>query len=162
MLRQVQKPGLRFAASARDWRERFGRSPKEGARPLLILWPITPVALVYDYDVATSWMSGGAQRKFSDKGGCNIGKASGMVSEVRRMFLPLAFTKCGWFGLTFSRETPSGASRRFSRPVPRAMPMAAPWLPKTDGVGLLGWTRSDYERRSDGYRSRLEIEEVFL
>jgi len=48
MLLQVQKPGLRFAASARDWRERFGRRPKEGARPLLILWPFGPVALVYD------------------------------------------------------------------------------------------------------------------
>jgi hypothetical protein len=48
MLLQVQKPGLSFAASARDWRERFGRVPKEGARPLLILWPFGPVALVYD------------------------------------------------------------------------------------------------------------------
>lgn len=48
MLLQVQKPGLSYAASARDWRERFGRYPKEGARPLLILWPFGPVALVYD------------------------------------------------------------------------------------------------------------------
>jgi hypothetical protein len=48
MLLQVQKPGLSYAASAHDWRERFGRWPKEGARPLLILWPFGPVALVYD------------------------------------------------------------------------------------------------------------------
>jgi hypothetical protein len=48
MLLQVQKPGLSYAASARDWRVRFGRLPKEGARPLLILWPFGPVALVYD------------------------------------------------------------------------------------------------------------------
>ena len=48
MLLQVQKPGLSYAASARDWRERFGRRPKEGVRPLLILWPFGPVALVYD------------------------------------------------------------------------------------------------------------------
>lgn len=48
MLLQVQKPGLSYAASARDWRERFGRAPIEGARPLLILWPFGPVALVYD------------------------------------------------------------------------------------------------------------------
>jgi hypothetical protein len=27
---------------------RFERKPKEGARPLLILWPFSPVALVYD------------------------------------------------------------------------------------------------------------------
>jgi hypothetical protein len=48
LLLQVQKPGLSFAASARDWRERFERRPKDGARPLLILWPFGPVALVYD------------------------------------------------------------------------------------------------------------------
>jgi IrrE N-terminal-like domain len=48
MLLQVQRPGLRFAASAFDWQQRFERTPKEGARPLLILWPFGPVALVYD------------------------------------------------------------------------------------------------------------------
>jgi len=48
MLLQLQKPGLSYAASLRDWRERFGRWPREGARPLLILWPFGPVALVYD------------------------------------------------------------------------------------------------------------------
>ena len=48
MLLQVQKPGLTYAASAADWRTTFKRKPKEGARPLLILWPFGPVALVYD------------------------------------------------------------------------------------------------------------------
>ncbi len=48
MLLQVQKPGLSFAASAADWRDRFGRTIKEDARPLRILWPFGPVALVYD------------------------------------------------------------------------------------------------------------------
>lgn len=48
MLLQVQKPALSYAASARDWRQLFGRTIKEAARPLLILWPFGPVALVYD------------------------------------------------------------------------------------------------------------------
>lgn len=48
MLLNVQKPGLTYAASAHDWKKRFGRYPKENARPLLILWPFGPVALVYD------------------------------------------------------------------------------------------------------------------
>ncbi|MFA6631492.1 MAG: ImmA/IrrE family metallo-endopeptidase [Kiritimatiellia bacterium] len=48
MLIHIQKPGIRFAASARDWADRFGRSPKQDARPLLILRPFGPVALVYD------------------------------------------------------------------------------------------------------------------
>jgi hypothetical protein len=48
MLLHIQKPGLTYAASAADWRDRFGRRPKPGARPLLILWPFGPVATVWD------------------------------------------------------------------------------------------------------------------
>jgi hypothetical protein len=48
LLLQIQKPGLHHAASARDWRENFGRSINVDARPLLILWPFGPVAFVYD------------------------------------------------------------------------------------------------------------------
>ncbi len=48
MLLQVQKPGLSYAASTYEWQELFGRKPKENARPLLILWPFGPIALVYD------------------------------------------------------------------------------------------------------------------
>ncbi|MDM0051406.1 ImmA/IrrE family metallo-endopeptidase [Variovorax sp. J22R115] len=48
MLLQIQKPGLSHAASAPDWRDRFDRQIKDGARPLLILRPFGPVALVYD------------------------------------------------------------------------------------------------------------------
>lgn len=48
MLLHIQKPGLSYAASAYDWATRFGRSIKEDARPLLILWPFGPVPLVYD------------------------------------------------------------------------------------------------------------------
>lgn len=48
MLLQIQKPGLSYAASASDWWQRFQRKPKPNARPLLILWPFGPVALVYD------------------------------------------------------------------------------------------------------------------
>lgn len=48
MLLQVQKPGLLYAASRMDWFERFNRTVKDGARPLLILWPFGPVVLVYD------------------------------------------------------------------------------------------------------------------
>jgi hypothetical protein len=48
MLLHVQKPGLTYAATARDWQIRFRRTIKEGARPLLILRPFAPVAFVYD------------------------------------------------------------------------------------------------------------------
>lgn len=48
MLLQIQKPGLMFAATPRDWWVRCKRFPIVGARPLLILWPFAPVILVYD------------------------------------------------------------------------------------------------------------------
>lgn len=48
MLLHVQKPGLSYAMTARDWRERFGRWPKEHARPLIILRNFGPVSFVYD------------------------------------------------------------------------------------------------------------------
>ncbi len=49
-LLQLQKPGMRFAASELDWSRKFKRKIKEGARPLIILWPFSPIALVYDCD----------------------------------------------------------------------------------------------------------------
>lgn len=53
MILHIQKPGLRFAASEADWHERFERSVKFDARPLLIMWPFCPVALVYDIEDTT-------------------------------------------------------------------------------------------------------------
>jgi hypothetical protein len=50
LLLNIQKPGLRFAAFEQDWRERLNRTVKEGARPLVILWPFGPVAFVYDIE----------------------------------------------------------------------------------------------------------------
>lgn len=48
MLLHIQKPGLTHAATAQDWHKRFGRAPKKGARPLLILRTKGPVDFVFD------------------------------------------------------------------------------------------------------------------
>lgn len=50
MLVKVQNPSCSFYARAEDWRDRFRRSLKEDARPMLILAPMHPVMLVYDLD----------------------------------------------------------------------------------------------------------------
>ena len=50
MLLNVQKPGLQYAASKYDWKLRFNRTVKDGSRPLIILWPFSPVALVFDLE----------------------------------------------------------------------------------------------------------------
>ena len=48
LLLHRQKPGLGFAASARDWRRRWKRIVKVDARPLVVLIPFGPVGFVYD------------------------------------------------------------------------------------------------------------------
>ncbi len=81
MLLQIQKPGLSYAASARDWRERFNRLPKPHARPLLILWPFGPVAFVYDVlDTEGDFLPGDVAAFF----------AHGSIDENRiNAFIPL-------------------------------------------------------------------------
>lgn len=48
MLVHVQKPGSQFVASANEWWYSYGRKPKPGARPLVILRPFGPVAFVFE------------------------------------------------------------------------------------------------------------------
>jgi len=48
MLLHLQKPGITYAATVADWHKRFRRYPKQSVRPLLVMRPFGPVALVYD------------------------------------------------------------------------------------------------------------------
>jgi len=48
MLIHVQKPGAHFVAPAHRWQRQYGRTIKEGARPLVILQPMGPVLFVFD------------------------------------------------------------------------------------------------------------------
>ena len=50
MLVRTQNPSCGFYAREKDWYERFGRTLKEDARPMLILATMHPVMLVYDLD----------------------------------------------------------------------------------------------------------------
>jgi len=76
LLLRIQKPGLVWAASAYHWATRFERRVKRDARPLLILWPFAPVALVYDL-VDTEGLELPAAVK-------DIFRATGHVTEARR------------------------------------------------------------------------------
>ena len=48
MLLHIQKPGVTHAATVADWWQRFGRIPKKGARPLIVLRVMGPVDFVFD------------------------------------------------------------------------------------------------------------------
>lgn len=50
MLLHIQKPGIRYVTSEYEWMRKHGRKLKEGARPLVIMWPFGPVAFVYDVE----------------------------------------------------------------------------------------------------------------
>ena len=53
MLVRLQMEGATFVASARRWRERYGRAVRPEARPLVILRPRGPVMLVFDVSDTT-------------------------------------------------------------------------------------------------------------
>lgn len=48
MLLHIQKPGLTHAATAADWQRRFGRLPRRGTRPMVVLRTMGPVDFVFD------------------------------------------------------------------------------------------------------------------
>jgi len=48
MLVHVQKPGSQYVCSASEWRSKYYRDIKPGARPLVILRPFGPVAFVFE------------------------------------------------------------------------------------------------------------------
>jgi hypothetical protein len=96
MLLQIQKPGLRFAASAHDWEKRFARTIKEGARPLLILWPFGPVALVYDLeDTEGELLPVDVAQTFRANGNITPDKIKGFIPLLARKGIELKLIPFG-------------------------------------------------------------------
>ncbi len=48
MLIHIQRPGSAYVATAKDWLQKFGRTVRPGARPLLILKPFRPIQFVFE------------------------------------------------------------------------------------------------------------------
>lgn len=49
-LLHIQKPGSQYVASIFEWKKKFNRTIKPGARPLVILWPFSPVRFVFELE----------------------------------------------------------------------------------------------------------------
>ncbi len=47
-LAHVQRPGARFVLTASRWMDEYGRRPKVGAQPIVLLRPMGPVMFAYD------------------------------------------------------------------------------------------------------------------
>lgn len=110
MLLQIQKPGLKFAASAHDWRELFDRDPKPKARPLLILWPFGPVALVYDELDTTGKELPRDVRSFYAEGPVDAKRIETFRSLLKNRNIHSVMTDEG--------DNRAGSIRVFSRPKP--------------------------------------------
>ncbi|MDF1593506.1 MAG: hypothetical protein P1P89_18510 [Desulfobacterales bacterium] len=66
----IQNPELTYVATAGTWRRRFRRDLKPGARPLLILAPMSPVRFVFDLnDTAGETFPSEGQRQDAAIGG---------------------------------------------------------------------------------------------
>jgi hypothetical protein len=48
LLIYAQNPSATYVATARSWKQKFGRQPKFDARPILILAPMAPILFVFD------------------------------------------------------------------------------------------------------------------
>ena len=48
MLVHIQKPGARYVLRASEWQEKYGRSVRPGAQPLVALQPMGPVMFLFD------------------------------------------------------------------------------------------------------------------
>lgn len=91
MLLHLQKPGLRYAASSHDWKTRFQRQLKENARPLLILWPFGPVALVYDVEDTEGKELPQDVDAFFARGTITAEQISGFLKNMEKKHIRCAF-----------------------------------------------------------------------
>lgn len=113
MLLHIQKPGLTHAATARDWWTRFGRVPKKGTRPLLILRTMGPVDFVFDIlDTEGEEVPAGAFA-FPTLGNLTEGRFAGITESVARekieiVQLDAGDAQAGWIQPLARSQSPRG------------------------------------------------------
>jgi hypothetical protein len=96
LLLGIQKPGLVWAASAYHWATRFERRVKRDARPLLILWPFAPVALVYDLvDTEGLELSAAVKDIFRATGPVTEGRLRGWMERLARSRISVKYADWG-------------------------------------------------------------------
>lgn len=113
MLLHIQKPGLTHAATARDWWIRFGRTPKEGARPLLILRTMGPVDFVFDILDTEGRMVPADAFAFPTLGNLPEWRFLQLIASVAREKIEIAEldagdARAGWIRLLERSKSPTG------------------------------------------------------
>lgn len=102
MLVRLQNPSCRFFATVKTWRDKFHRTPKLDARPMLILAPMRPVLVVYDLDDTEGPKLPSDLEEFAQfKGVVDPERLSCLVGNAKRYrilveFKPLSSTRAGF------------------------------------------------------------------
>lgn len=110
MLLQIQKPGLSFAASRSDWSVRFNRTVERNARPLLIMWPFGPVALVYDLLDTEGPDLPEHVYSFPARGVMTQDDIAGFAKRLAKVAINVTFIDCGDRNAGAIRRTMTGKS----------------------------------------------------
>ena len=113
MLLHIQKPGLTHAATARDWWTRFGRAPKKGARPLLILRTMGPVDFVFDILDTEGEEVPADAFAFPTLGGLSEARFASITESVEKekikvVQLDAGDAQAGWIQLLMRSQSPRG------------------------------------------------------
>lgn len=95
MLLNLQKPGLSYAATPRHWLEKFGRRPKEDARPLLVMHPFGPVAIVYDVQDTEGDPLPDAAWSFTARGDMDEAELRGLLSHANLLNVTATLVDAG-------------------------------------------------------------------
>ncbi len=116
MLLHIQKPGLTHAATARDWCTRFGRVPKKGARPLLILRAMGPVDFVFDIQDTEGRPVPVDAFAFPTFGNMTDQRFDEFMSEVKKELINIAPLdagdgRAGWIRLLARADSRRGKNR---------------------------------------------------
>jgi len=116
MLLHIQKPGLTHAATASDWRRRFGRVPKVGVRPLIVMRAMGPVDFVFDVldtegrDIPESAFA------FPTLGGLTGARFAEIIEKIVKdgidiVEMDAGDAKAGWIKLASRSTNPTGKHR---------------------------------------------------
>ncbi|EWY37305.1 hypothetical protein N825_20685 [Skermanella stibiiresistens SB22] len=113
MLLHIQKPGLTHAASASDWWNRFGRVPKMGARPLLILRMKGPVDFVFDVQDTEGHALPDGAFSFPTFGALKEDEFSWLISSIKKeriviTQLDAGDAQAGWIRLLEKSKSEKG------------------------------------------------------
>lgn len=116
MLLHIQKPGLTFAATAKDWKSRFNRVPKSNARPLLILRTMGPVDFVWDIQDTKGDAVPCDAFAFPTFGNMTEIQFSEFISRLRSQRIEIEVLKtgdaqAGWINLVSESDKPSGKNQ---------------------------------------------------